>query len=293
MKCIVLFLLGVFSSAALAQECRIEYQRADNMWAAPGRPDGPLGAETLTLKPGERKVFITDWKYEKQRNDGTNYYGSHVRILRNTGTLPVRLTMTGQDLKAGAIWQQVVGQRASGELKPGQADTSLRADLQEVSCPAAAAKPSQPPLTPPGGLTARQNSPHDIVLGWLPVPNAKEYRVYVSPPPQPHLEGKPAVLSGSGRHFVITIPRNNPPPAYHASIEAVGQDGSVSPRVNFPTVAVQIAGGGGGAPSGGPSSGGPSSSPSTPASSGGQQCPPGQFVTGISASGQIACAAPR
>ena len=299
MKYIVV-LLGAFSAAASAQECRIEYQRADNMWAAPGRPDGQLGSETLTLKPGETKVFSTDWKFEKRRNDGTNYYGSHVRVLRNTGKVPVKISM-GHNASATGISAQVVGQRLVGQLEPGQSAQQVRADLEEVSCPAGSkeakaedktptpggsANPPQARIAAPAGLMARQNSPTDIVLNWQPVPNAKEYRVYVSPPPQPHLQGRPAVLSGSGRHFVITIPRSNPPPAYSASIEAVGQDGSVSQRVPFPTVPVQVAGGGS------PSSG-PSGSPSTPATPGGQQCPPGQFVTGISASGQIACAAPR
>jgi hypothetical protein len=31
----------------------------------------PARHETLTLKPGETKVFNTDWKYEKRRNDGS------------------------------------------------------------------------------------------------------------------------------------------------------------------------------------------------------------------------------
>lgn len=299
MKRVAMFLLGAFSAAALAQECRIEYQRADNMWAGLGRPDGALGTETLTLKPGERKVLITDWKYEKQKNDGTNYYGSHVRILRNAGQQPVEVVVVPG--AAGGMPKMVSrmdGNRGIATLKPGQTER-LQVDLAEAFCPAAATTadtdgkkqggaptPAHPGITAPTGLVARQTSPYNIVLNWQRVPNAKEYRVYVSPPPAPHLQGKPAVLSGSGSHFVITIPRDNPPPAYSASIEAVGQDGSVSPRASFPTIPVQIAGGGT------PSSG-PGSSPSTPASPGGQQCPPGQFVTGISASGQIVCAPPR
>jgi hypothetical protein len=71
------FLTAVAAPVAAQQQCTIEYQRADNALAAPGRPDGQLGVERLTLKPGETKVFNTDWKYEKQRNDGSNYYGSH------------------------------------------------------------------------------------------------------------------------------------------------------------------------------------------------------------------------
>src|SRR3954447_17695445 len=70
-----------------AQSCVLEYQRADNMWAAFGRPDGALGKETITLAPGASRVFVTDWKYEKPRNDGTNFYGSHLRVARNTGSI--------------------------------------------------------------------------------------------------------------------------------------------------------------------------------------------------------------
>ncbi|CAN5735322.1 hypothetical protein BH24CHL8_BH24CHL8_10290 [soil metagenome] len=32
------------------------------MWAAKGRPDGNLGQETITLEPGQKRVFITDAK---------------------------------------------------------------------------------------------------------------------------------------------------------------------------------------------------------------------------------------
>ena len=52
-----------------AQSCTLEYRRADNMWANWGRPDGYLGSETITLQPGQKKIFATDWAYEKQRND--------------------------------------------------------------------------------------------------------------------------------------------------------------------------------------------------------------------------------
>jgi hypothetical protein len=59
--------LAATTAPALAQQCSIEYQRADNMLAAAGRPDGSLGKETLTLQAAETRVFNTDWKYEKQR----------------------------------------------------------------------------------------------------------------------------------------------------------------------------------------------------------------------------------
>jgi hypothetical protein len=68
---------------------KLDYWRADNAMAAAGRPDGNLGMETISLPMGQTKVFVTDWKYEKQRNDGTTYYGSHLRIAQNNGDQPV------------------------------------------------------------------------------------------------------------------------------------------------------------------------------------------------------------
>ena len=308
MKRMVVFAaLASMAAAAAAQECRIEYQRADNMWAAAGRPDGQLGTETLTLKPGETKVFNTDWKYEKRRNDGTNFYGSHVRVLRNTGKLPVKLAMKGSEAKAGSAAAQVVGEKVLSQLEPGKGATMLRADLQEVSCPAGSkeakveekktpggtANPQQVIVAPPTGLTARQNPGGEIVLSWAPADDAKQYRVYVDPPPQPHFAGRPVIVGASRNpgHFVIMVPRNVAPgTVYRATIEKVGLNDSISQRASFPPVQVQVATGGG-SPSAGPS-GGPSGGPSTPATTGSaeKKCPPGQFVTGISSSGALICA---
>jgi len=38
-------------------QCELTYERANNMWAAKGRPDGELGEETLTFKPGRQRSF--------------------------------------------------------------------------------------------------------------------------------------------------------------------------------------------------------------------------------------------
>ena len=87
------------SVARAANTCLLDYQRADNMWADFGRADGGLGVETISLPvPANApntalKVFITDWRYEKQRNDGTSYYGSHLRIASNRGTMRAWLTV--------------------------------------------------------------------------------------------------------------------------------------------------------------------------------------------------------
>ena len=123
-RMIVLLLLAAAAAPVAAQQCTLEYQRADNMWAGFGQPDGRLGAETLTLEPGQTKVFITDWKYEKQANDGTNYYGSHVRIVRNAGKGPIKLAFRGDDLRglAAALRAAIphpAGKSASGMLDPG------------------------------------------------------------------------------------------------------------------------------------------------------------------------------
>jgi len=89
----LLLTLVMPARAIAAQSCTLEYYRADNMWATWGA--GNLGAETLTLQPGQNRVFATDWAYEKQRNDGTKYYGSHLRIAMNRGAVPVRVNVRG------------------------------------------------------------------------------------------------------------------------------------------------------------------------------------------------------
>ena len=93
------------------------------MWAAFGRPDGLLGVESITLAAAEHKVFITDWKYEKQRNDGTTYYGSHLRMATNASSRPVRLQLISG---AGAVTSTV-------RLDPNTSK-EFQADLREVSC---------------------------------------------------------------------------------------------------------------------------------------------------------------
>lgn len=290
------FCLAAATAPALAQQCSIEYQRADNMMAAAGRPDGNLGKETLTLQAGETKVFNTDWKYEKRRNDGRNYYGSHMRIVRNTGQRPVKLSLRGNDrFSVGGVASQVIGDRVIGEIKPGQSADNLRADLMEVACPAAdkdaratgptpGGTPNAGVTPPPTQLVARQVSPTEVVLDWKPVPGAKEYRVNVSPP------GRSGVVGGTGGHYVIPLPRNlSSPVTIQASIQTVAANGSLSTPAQFNPVQVLPVATGGGTP------GGPGSSPTTatPSSSpAGQQCPAGQFVTGFTSSGALICASP-
>lgn len=128
---------------------RLDYWRADNMWAAAGRPDGDLGKESISLEVGKTRIFVTDWKYEKRRNDGTNYYGSHGRILENSGSVSVDVVLKGQ--LDGTILQKVVSggllgglvQAASGKrirLRPGD-KVSIKNDIAEVLVPYLTADP--------------------------------------------------------------------------------------------------------------------------------------------------------
>jgi hypothetical protein len=102
--------------------CVLQYQRADNMWAAAGRPDGNLGTETISLAPGATVWFDTDWKYEKLRNDGTHYYGSHLRIATNSGGRQIVLRIRTP------TWFGEVS------LQPGQSQ-QFQHDVTTVRCP--------------------------------------------------------------------------------------------------------------------------------------------------------------
>lgn len=115
--------------------CVLEYQRADNMWAAIGRPDGNLGTERLTLQPGQRRAFVTDWAYEKTRNDGSNYYGSHTRIVTNAGATPIVVQFKGTAKKESSVGIMTAQLQTDGSftLDPGEV-VELKADLLEASC---------------------------------------------------------------------------------------------------------------------------------------------------------------
>jgi hypothetical protein len=148
------------------------------MWANWGRPDGLLGTETITLQPGQKRVFLTDWGHEKLRNDGTNFYGSHLRRAVNRGTGPLQFKVRGPGsmfawMKAAASLATNVATNAATTLstsligeeiryavhlvvgsaptfQPG--DSALfRHDLAEVSCPAATLVSASvaPPPAPP------------------------------------------------------------------------------------------------------------------------------------------------
>ena len=153
----VLGLVAPDSASAQATPCVLEYRRADNMFSNWGRPDGLLGAETITLQPGQKKVFATDWSYEKQKNDGTNFYGSHLRRAVNRGPGPLQIKVRGPasmftfaktaaTLVSNALQYTAFGTQAGmlvsmalGSSPTFQSGDSalFRHDLAEVSCPGA------------------------------------------------------------------------------------------------------------------------------------------------------------
>ncbi len=116
-----------------ATPCRLDYQRADNMWAAFGRPDGALGTETLSLLAGQNKVFITDWAYEKKPNDGANYYGSHLRIATNPGARIVRLQLRTTTPAGLVVFSRTGSNTFWIRMAPGEVQR-VQADLMEVFC---------------------------------------------------------------------------------------------------------------------------------------------------------------
>ncbi len=120
-----------------ASSCKLDYQRADNMWADIGRPDGFLGVESISLPNGQAKVFVTDWAYEKQRNDGVNYYGSHLRVANNPGTGIVKLRLKNPASamfgKIGAALASRLGAPGWLIMKPGDR-AEFKDDLMEVHC---------------------------------------------------------------------------------------------------------------------------------------------------------------
>jgi hypothetical protein len=73
------------SAADLAKRCVFEYRRADNAGNQAGLPSNSLGAETVTLRPGERVIFDTNWSHEKKKGTAAQRYGSHLRRAVNKG----------------------------------------------------------------------------------------------------------------------------------------------------------------------------------------------------------------
>jgi hypothetical protein len=134
-------MLGAAASTPSAQACSLDYQRADNMWAAYGRPDGNLGTENIAVGAGLSRNFVTDWKYEKTRNDGTNYFGSHLRVVTNKGSLPVIIEIVSAAVSVESMVNNVLQNVRKitwnkGEITiPVGTSRQFRADLAVVRCP--------------------------------------------------------------------------------------------------------------------------------------------------------------
>ena len=136
----------------------LEYWRADNMWAAFGRPDGLLGKESITLQAGASRVFVTDWRWEKTVNDCTNFYGSHGRRLANPGTTPIDVQLTSFGFTPLMLGGLVGG---GGDfttsaphivrLAPGQ-KLDIKADIVKVSAPRSSAPGLGGRTTVPSGV---------------------------------------------------------------------------------------------------------------------------------------------
>jgi hypothetical protein len=113
--------------------CRLDFRRADNMWAAFGTPTGSLGTESISLAAGQNKVLITDWKYEKQPNDGTNFYGSHLRIGTNPMSSTIRLHLRSWTLTGLQVFARTGNDTFWIRLDPNTSK-QFQADLMEVFC---------------------------------------------------------------------------------------------------------------------------------------------------------------
>jgi hypothetical protein len=123
-------LLAFAGQSASAQSCTLEYRRADNMWAPAGQPSASLGVETVTVAKGQARSLLTDWKYEKRRNDGTTYYGSHFRLATNRGTTPVRI-YSGLLKQSNEPYSKE--SQAYYVVQPGETKT-LRDDIYSIGC---------------------------------------------------------------------------------------------------------------------------------------------------------------
>ncbi len=77
--------LALLPVPVLAQTANVQYERGDGAFAS--KP--VLAPESIDLAPGSIVEFDTDWKHEKQRTDGRNRYGSHLRRIYNKSTYMV------------------------------------------------------------------------------------------------------------------------------------------------------------------------------------------------------------
>jgi hypothetical protein len=120
-------LVALSAGPALAQsagtgDCRLVFTRADNMWGSAADSRRNLGIESITLQASQKKPFVTDWRYEKTKNDGSTYYGSHGRTFFNGGTRVLKLALKTNPVLTGTLY-----------LDPGQS-REISGDIVEVIC---------------------------------------------------------------------------------------------------------------------------------------------------------------
>jgi hypothetical protein len=122
----------VFAQTAGVDQCRLEYTRANNMWGSLADSYKSLGTESITLQPGQKKAFVTDWRFEKTRNDGSTYYGSHGRSHVNRGTRVLKVTYKPDAIRILTFYLEP-GQSSTFASMSGEA--ARRGDIVEVACP--------------------------------------------------------------------------------------------------------------------------------------------------------------
>jgi hypothetical protein len=123
------------AQASAPNDCRLEFTRANNMWGTPPDSYKSLGIESITLQPGQKKAFVTDWRFEKQRNDGTTYYGSHGRTHHNRGTRVIKITYKPTPVSISSFYLDP-GQSTYTHVYVAQFVVGGRTgDIVEVACP--------------------------------------------------------------------------------------------------------------------------------------------------------------
>ena len=138
LACAAALLVAVSAGSAHAQsastdQCHLGYARALSMWG--DAPEATRnGWESITLRPGQTKVFSTDWKYEKMKNDGTNYYGSHARYHSSNGNRTVKMTYKPGPFEVKTVYLEP-GMTSRGSRYVGtQVIGGWSGDIVEVAC---------------------------------------------------------------------------------------------------------------------------------------------------------------
>jgi hypothetical protein len=103
--------------------CDVQYYRADNMWGSLEDAKKSLGMESFRLNKDAPKSFLTDWKYEKMRNDGKTYYGSHTRLVVNKGNYDLTFYLKENPLLG-----------AKEYVLPPNSSLAVRGDLEGMIC---------------------------------------------------------------------------------------------------------------------------------------------------------------